>query len=192
MSTPAASSSPERPEPEPIPNPERTLTVWEDGVQLDFTFADCMKYHGPGFPGGVAHAFAALGRALPELAARTPCGRVERREIRIRTPFGGPGARDAFELVTRAVTGDRYAVLPELARPERGNTLARYVFELTAGDATVTCVIRNEGIVGDEFIELTAKPDKTAAELAHLEVLKREMRDRILERDPAQVYDLES
>ncbi|MCC9204979.1 hypothetical protein [Arthrobacter sp. zg-Y769] len=182
---------PDRPGPSPIPNPERTLTVWEDRVQLDFTFADCMKYHGPGFPGGVAHAFAALGRALPELAARTPGGRVERREIRIRTPFGGPGARDAFELVTRAVTGDRYAVLPELARPERGNTLARYVFEISAGDATVTCVIRNDGIVADEFIELTAKPDKTAAELAHLEVLKREMRDRILERDPAQVYDLE-
>ena len=59
--TNAASAS--RPEPTPIPNPDRTLTVWEDGVQLDFTFADCMKYHGPSFPGGVAHAFAALGRS---------------------------------------------------------------------------------------------------------------------------------
>ncbi|MCC9145205.1 MULTISPECIES: hypothetical protein [unclassified Arthrobacter] len=184
-------AAPECPEPTPVPHPERTVTVWEDGVELNFTFADCMKYHGPGFPGGVAHAFAALGRALPELAARTPDGRVERRAIRIRTPFGGPGGRDAFELVTRAVTGDRFAVLPELARPERGNTLARYVFEISAGDATVTCVLRDEGIVAGEFIELTAKPDKTAAELAHLEVLKREMRDRILERDPEMVYDLE-
>ncbi|MET4062132.1 hypothetical protein ABIB35_003712 [Arthrobacter sp. UYP6] len=185
-------SAPSQPsETTPIPNPARKLTVWEDGVQLDFTFDDCMKYHGPGFPGGVAHAFAALGRALPELAARAPDGRVERRNIRIRTPFGGPGARDAFELVTRAVTGDRYAVLPELARPERGNTLARYVFELSTGDATVTCVLHDDGIVADEFIELTAKPDKTAVELAHLEVLKVQMRDRILERDPALVYDVE-
>ncbi|MBP3036490.1 hypothetical protein J2M53_09515 [Arthrobacter sp. zg-ZUI100] len=174
-----------------VPNPERTVTVWEDGVQLDFTFADCMKYHGPGFPGGVAHAFAVLGRALPELAARTPGGRVERRGIRIRTPFGGPGARDAFELVTRAVTGDRYAVLPELARPERGNTLARYVFELATDAASVTCIIRDDGIVAEEFINLTAKPDKTAEELSHLEDLKVEMRDRILSRDPASVYDLE-
>ncbi|WAP50788.1 hypothetical protein OL239_12325 [Arthrobacter sp. ATA002] len=181
----------ERPEPTPVPNAGRALTVWEDGVRLDFTFDDCMKYHGPGFPGGVAHAFAALGRALPELAARTPGGRVERRGIRVRTPFGGPGARDAFELVTRAVTGNRYAVLPELAHPERGNTLARYVFELSAGDARVTCVLRDDGIVADEFIELTARPDKTAAELAHLEVLKVQMRDRILERDPDRVYDVE-
>ena len=171
--------------------PGRTLTVWEDGTELNFAFADCMKYHGPGFPGGVAHAFAALGRALPELAARIPGRRVERRGIRIRTPFGGPGARDAFELVTRAVTGDRYTVLPELARTERGSTLARYVFEISAADATVTCVLRDDGIVTDEFIALGAKPDKTEAELAHLEVLKAEMRDRILERNPAQVYDLE-
>ncbi|MCC3264667.1 hypothetical protein [Arthrobacter gengyunqii] len=184
-------STPERPVPTPIPNPARTLTLWEDGVQLDFTFADCMKYHGPGFPGGVAHAFAALGRALPELAARSANGRVERRDIRVRTPFAGPGARDAFELVTRAVTGDRYSVLPELARPERGNTLARYVFEVSSGEAQVTCVLLDDGIVTDEFIELTAKPDKAAAELAHLEVLKIEMRDRILERDPVRVYGLE-
>ena len=46
--TNAAASN--RPEPTPIPNPGRTLTVWEDGVQLDFTFADCMKYHGPVSP----------------------------------------------------------------------------------------------------------------------------------------------
>ncbi|WP_210244067.1 hypothetical protein [Arthrobacter yangruifuii] len=189
MTTPASPSR--RPEPTSIPNPGRTLTVWEDGVQLDFTFADCMKYHGPGFPGGVAHAFAALGRALPELASRTPGGRLERREIRVRTPFGGPGARDAFELVTRAVTGDRYAVLPELARPERGSTLARYVFELSTREASVTCVLRDDGIVADEFIELTGKPEKSPEELAHLEVLKLEMRDRILQRDPALVYDLE-
>lgn len=175
----------------PIPNADRTLRVWEDGVRLDFTFGDCMNYHGPGFPGGVAHAFAALGRALPELAGRTPDGRVDRRSIRVRTPFSGPGARDAFELVTRAVTGDRFLVLPELARPERGNTLARYVFEISVGEERVTSVIRNDGIVADEFIELTAKPGKTAEELAHLEVLKVEMRDRILSRDPAEVYDLE-
>ena len=150
-----------------------------------------MKYHGPRLPGGVAHAFATLGRALPELASRIPDGRVERRNIRIRTPFGGPGARDAFELVTRAATGDRYSALPEPARPERSNTVARCVFELSAGDARVTCVLRDDGIVADEVIELTAKPDKTAVELAHLEDLKVQMRDRILERDPALVYNVE-
>lgn len=180
-----------RPEPTAIPNPERTVTIDDDGVQLHFTFADCMSYHGPGFPGGVAHAFAVLGRALPVLAARTADGRLDRRDVRIRTSFGGPGARDAIELVTRSVTGGRFEVVPELARPERGTTLARYVFEVSAGEETVTCVLRNDGIVADEFIALGAQPEKTAAELAHLEVLKVEMRDRILGRTPELVYDLE-
>ena len=34
------------------------------------------------------------------------------------TAFGGPGARDAFALVTRAVTEGRYDVDASLARPK--------------------------------------------------------------------------
>lgn len=173
-------------------NADRSVTLWENGVAHSFTFADCMRYHGPEFPGGVAHAFAALGRAIPALEARLESGRVDRRELRIRTPFGGPGARDAFELMTRAVTGERYEIVPELARPERGTTLQRYVFEFRVGDVTVTSVIRDRDIVVPEFIELTARPGKGEAELARLEVLKREMRDRILGGLPEEVYDLEA
>lgn len=169
----------------------RTVTVWENGTALAFDFADCMKYHGTVFPGGVAHAFAALGSALPALAAQSPTGRVDRRSLQIRTPFSGPGARDVFELVTRAVTEERLKIISDLARPERGDTLARYVFEFSTEEATVTCVLRDEGIVVDEFIQLSSKPGKSEEELARVEVLKVEMRDRILSREPSQVYDLE-
>ena len=34
-----------RPEATPVPSEDRTVTVWEDGMQLDFTFADCMRYN---------------------------------------------------------------------------------------------------------------------------------------------------
>jgi hypothetical protein len=79
-----------------------TLKVVDQGVRLAFSFADLMRYHGPGSPGGVAHAYKVLERALPLPA---PDGVPERREVAIRTAFGGPGARDAFELVLRAVPG---------------------------------------------------------------------------------------
>lgn len=79
-----------------------TLEVIDRGRSLRFSFEDVLKYHGPGSPGGAAHAFKVLERALPLLDPDRPC---ERREIVIDTAFGGPGARDAFELVTRAVTG---------------------------------------------------------------------------------------
>jgi hypothetical protein len=71
-----------------------------------------------------------------------PSGRVERREIVIETPFGGPGARDAFELVTRefvelAGQGSRPAdeehrltVLKSEMAARAMSALAREVYEL--------------------------------------------------------------
>ena len=103
------------------------IEVLDRGERIAFSFEDLMRYHGPGSPGGVAHAFKVLERALPLLG---PDGLCERREIVVETAFGGPGARDAFELVTRAVTGDRFRVDAALARPERGRTLERFVFRL--------------------------------------------------------------
>jgi hypothetical protein len=112
----------------------------------------------------------------------------ERREITVRTAFGGPGARDAFELVTRAVTEDRYVVDPALGRPERGRTLERFVFRLGYRDRAVTLVVR-EGYVTDEFIELARKERRTADDDDRLAVLKREMADHVMSAPAIDVYD---
>lgn len=93
-----------------------TIEVVESGTSLRFSYDDLIRYHGPGNPGGVAHGCKVLERALPILSPADP---AERREVDIATAFGGPGARDAFELVTRAVTDDRYTVDPGLERPDR-------------------------------------------------------------------------
>ncbi|WP_420881513.1 hypothetical protein [Rhodococcus sp. (in: high G+C Gram-positive bacteria)] len=163
------------------------LSVVEGGTPLVYMFDDLMKYHGPDAPGGVAHAFTVLQRALPLLGDGAP---VERREVEIATAHGGPGVRDAFEMVTRAVTGGRYVVDPALARPDRGNTLANYVFRLTYRGRTVTLQVR-EGFVADEFIELVNTPGRTDAEEARLVVLKREMTDRLLAVPATEVYDVD-
>lgn len=163
------------------------LKVVEDGHLITYRFDDLMKYHGPGFPGGVAHAYKVMERALPLLE---PDGPLERREVAIETSFGGPGARDAFEMVLRTRTEDRYVVDPTMARPERGTTLERYVFRLAYRGRTVTLVIR-EGFVTDEFIALSRKQGRTADEDAHLTVLKQEMADRLLSKAAVDVYDAE-
>jgi hypothetical protein len=162
------------------------LTVVEEGRQLSYTFDDLMAYHGGGFPGGVAHGFKVMQRALPLLC---PEGAPERREIRVRTSFTGPGARDAFEIVTRALTEERYVVDPDLARPERGRTLERYVFELSYRERAVTLIIR-DGIVRDEFIELARMENRTAEQDARLEILKQDMADRLLARSASEAYDV--
>ncbi|WP_258557645.1 hypothetical protein [Rhodococcus sp. AG1013] len=101
------------------------LEVAELGTPITVSFDDLMKYHGPNAPGGVAHAFKVLERALPLL---DPEGPAERREVEIATAHGGPGVRDAFEMVTRAVTGGRYGRgAPGRARARDDRSVARGV-----------------------------------------------------------------
>lgn len=164
------------------------LRVIDAGMPLAFTVADLTAYHGPGFPGGVAHGFKAMQRALPLLADG---GVPERRQIRIDTAFRGPGARDAFELVTRAVTENRFTVDDALCRPARGQTLERYVFRFATPDRSVTVQIR-EGLVRDAFIALSRKPDRTPAEEAELTAMKAEMAGRLLALPADQVYDVDA
>jgi hypothetical protein len=162
------------------------IVVSDQGETIGFSFADMMRYHGPGSPGGVAHAFKVLERALPLLA---PEGIPERREISVRTAFGGPGARDGFELVTRAVTEDRFVIDPELERPERGRALARFVFRLSYRERAVTLTVR-EGYVTDELIDLARVPDRTPAQEARLATVKREIADLVMSAEAAEVYDV--
>lgn len=163
-----------------------TIVVSDHGRSLAFSFEAMLAYHGPGSPGGVAHAFKVLERALPLLE---PDGPPERREIAIRTAFGGPGARDGFELVTRAVTEGRYVLAPELARPERGRALERFVFQLSYRACEVVLCAR-EGYVVEELIDLARKEGRSDAEEHRLDVLKLEMADKVMAAPAADVYDV--
>jgi hypothetical protein len=163
-----------------------TIVVLDRGQSIGFSFEEMLKYHGPSAPGGVAHAFKVMERAWPLLDSQAS---PERRELKVETAFGGPGARDAFECVTRAVTEDRYVVDSALERPERGRTLERFVFRLGYRDRSVTLLVR-EGYVTDEFIELARKEGRTAEEEAHLDVLKREMASRVMAAAAEDVYDV--
>jgi len=163
-----------------------TLDVVDKNQALSFSFADLMRHHGPGSPGGVAHAFKVMQRAFPLLE---PDGPIERRAVGVATAFGGPGARDGFEAVTRAVTGERYVLDPELARPERGMALERFVFRLSYRERSVTLVLR-EGFVSDEFITL-ARKERTAEEESQLDLLKQEMAGRVMSQPAEGVYDVD-
>lgn len=159
------------------------LTVHENGVPLNITYADLMKYHGPGFPGGVAHAYCAMRDAVAVL------GTVERRAVTVRTAFPGPGGRDAIEMALRAVTGDRFTVDADLAATSRGTTLARYVWEFGYRGKTVRAQLRDAGFVTAEFIALGAKTGRTPEEDARLTVLKQEMAERLLSAAAGEVYE---
>lgn len=163
-----------------------TVEVIEDGRVLAFALDDVMRFHGGRSPGGAALGFKVLQRVLPLL---TPGGRPERRTVAIDTAFGGPGARDAIELVTRAVSDHRYRVDGGLARPELGFTRERFVFTFAGGDGRVTATLR-EGFVTDEFATLAFAGELTSEQDARLEVLKRELAERVATQPAERVFDV--
>lgn len=162
------------------------LTVIDEGRQLNFSFDDLMAYHGGGSPGGVAQAYKVLERALPLLS---PDGPPQRREICLRTPFPGPGFRDAFEMVTRAVTEGRFLVDHALLRPEFGPKREQFVFHLSYRERTVTLVI-HEGLVRDDFIDLLSTENRTPEQDTAFEVLKQDFADRLMAASAEEVYDV--
>ena len=155
------------------------------GHPIAFSFADVMSYHGHSSPGGVAHAFKVLQRGLPLLE---PDGAPERREIAVRTAFAGPGARDAFECVLRAVTEDRYVVDASLERPDLGPTRARFIFRLAYRERVATLTLR-DGFVTREFLELAGQDERAPEAEARLTLLKRQMAERVMSASAADVYD---
>jgi hypothetical protein len=165
-----------------------SIVVLDDGRELSFSFDEMLDYHGGSSPGGVAHAFKVLERSLPLLDAAR---RVERRAILIETAFSGPGARDAFELVTRAVSEERFSVEASLIRPEHGRARERFVFRLRYGEHSVTLMLR-QGFVTEEFIDLTRQDARTAEQEQRLTAMKAEMAARVMAAAPEDVYDVAS
>jgi hypothetical protein len=163
-----------------------TIDVTELGHTLRFAFDDALRYAGPGSPGGVAVAFRAMQRAF---ALLTPDELPDRRAVVVRTAFRGPGARDCFEAVTRAVTGGRYVVDRSLLRPDRGRLLEDFVFEVSIGNRTTTLLLR-EGFVTDEFIDLARAQDRTPDGERRFGDLKAELARRIMEAPADAVHDI--
>ena len=162
-----------------------SLQVKDGGRTTAFTFDDMMRYHGTHSPAGVAMAFKVMQRAFGELS---PGGPPPRRSVVVRTAFRGPGARDGFEAVTRAVTEGRYTVDRSLLRADRGRLLEDFVFEVSIGDRAATLLLR-DGFVTDEFIDL-ARTDNRSAEQEHrLDELKVQLAQRVMSKPADEVYD---
>ena len=165
---------------------DETILVQELGHLLEFSYTDMLCYAGPHSPAGVASAFKVMQRAFAALSGNQP---PQRRSIVIRTAFEGPGARDGFEAVTRAVTDGRYTVDRALARPDRGRLLQSFVFQVIIAGRAATLLPR-KGFVTAEFIDLAGKSERDQAEEAHLDQLKSQLAQRLLAAPAEDVYDV--
>ncbi len=167
----------------------KTLEVLEKSTVFSFSYEELLKYHGVGYPGGVAHAFQVMRRAFP---LRDGGKLLERREISLVTAFPGPGGLDAFEMVTRCVTDGRILVDKEL--PEAANEMesphGRYYFRFAYRGRSVVVTIR-PGFVKAEFVQLARKENLTQEEADLLIRMKKEMASRLLSAEAAEIYRAE-
>jgi hypothetical protein len=162
------------------------LEVLDHGELVSISFEDVLKYHGRSSIAGVAYGFKAMQRAFLLLAGGAP---PERYDIRIHSAFDGAGARDAFEMVTRAVTGHRYRLAPELAPADaphgpEGQFFFRFEYRSSGVDLKLRA-----GLVSDEFVQLARRGADTPAEVERLVWLKQDMADRLLSMAADEVYD---
>lgn len=163
-----------------------TLEVLDHGELVCLSFDDLLKYHGRSSIAGVAHGFKAMQRAFPLLGGGLP---PERYGIKIASAFDGAGARDAFEMVTRAVTGHRYRLAPELAPVDAPHgPEGRFFFRFEYSGGGVDLKLR-AGLVSDEFVQLARRGADTPAEAERLAWLKQDMADRLLRLAADEVYD---
>ena len=162
------------------------LEILDHGQPITFVFEDLLKYHGRSAIGGVAHGFKVMERALPLLAGGGP---PERSGIVIDSAFGGAGARDAFEMVTRAVTGGRFRFDPELAPDAPDSPIGRYFFRFTYGDGPAVELTLRPGLISDEFLDLAKRGASSPDEEARLAWLKQDMADRLMALPAGDVYD---
>lgn len=163
---------------------------------IEISFEDIEKYHGQGFIAMAAVTFKAMQAAFAELFPDVP---PQREEISVHTGHPGQGVRDAFEMVTRAVTRGKYTIDTKRTQARLNpNADMSYSFDIIAIDGRRAEVLLKEGILPNRFFELfkTVRrvpiSNKDQQELDGLkqefDKLKREIAAQILVRPTSELF----
>ena len=162
-----------------------TLEILDQGDLISLSFDDLLKYHGRSSIAGVAHAFKAMERAFPLLSPGTP---PDRGELTVESGFPGDGAKDAFEMVTRAVTGGRYGPTEVPAGVDAPIAPGGHFFFRLGYRGRVVELTLEGGLVPDEFLDVACKEAPTPADAERARQLKEEMAQRLLSLPAEAVY----
>ncbi len=121
----------------------------------EITFEDLLKYHSAGALMALSVGFRVLEAGLKELFGDNP---PERGEISILSGHAGPGFRDAFEYVTRAVTRGVYTVDVNYPKAQYDPHRAQsYAFVISSTNGSAVEVSLKDGFLPLEFYDYLAK-----------------------------------
>ena len=123
----------------------RAIKIYDRNDILEITWDDIKKYHGFGAYMAIGVAYRVVEEGLLELYG----DEIPRREdISILSGHGGPGFRDVFEFVTRALTRGEYTIDVNYPKaqydPYRAQAYA-YVFSKKNGESV-------EVLLKDDFL----------------------------------------
>ncbi len=150
------------------------IRVSENGHVIEYRLDDLIKFHGFQFHCGLTIAYRAMQAALPELSDdRCP----DRRGITVGAAFQGPGARDAIEMVTRAVSDQRFDDYRGQHVGQEAPT-GHFAFEFRYGERTV-CAVMRPGHVEDEFIALAKTVNRSDEQQKKFAVVRAAMIDHM-------------
>jgi len=159
------------------------MTVSDNGHVVALDYKGLLDYHGGGAVAGATMGFRVMQAAAGELTGfERP---LERQNLYIVSGHPGPGYRDAFEYVTRCVTGQRFELNTDLPGG-RLSPYQSYAFQFLITDrhagkqATVTV---RENIIPNRFYEVLrdlrdTRQDKELKD--ELEMLKHHMVRKVL------------
>ncbi|MDC7789660.1 hypothetical protein PQJ75_25320 [Rhodoplanes sp. TEM] len=164
-----------------------TLTVEGEEDLVAIRFDAVAAYHGQAALAMLAVTFQALRVMLPALSPQRP---PRRADLSVLSGHPGPGVRDAFEFVTRAVTRGAYTVdrtLPE-ARLCPGLDVS-YSWRVSMDGRTVGAALR-AGVLPDRFFDLVARgAGKNDAERSEFSALKRRIAGDVLAAAPDTLFE---
>ncbi|QDP26118.1 hypothetical protein [Bradyrhizobium cosmicum] len=157
----------------------------EEPVEIGFPMV--AAYHGQSALAMAAIVFQAQRAAI---ALLSPEAIPARGDISIVSGHPGPGVRDAFEFVTRAVTRGAYTV--DRARPDArfvpGQDIS-YSFRMTIAERTAEIALL-PGVLPERFFDLVFNKSRTAAQERELSALKRSIAEQVLAKSPATLFSI--
>jgi len=168
-----------------------TLSFKDIDGPIEISFDDLKKYHGTRSLCGLSVGYTVLGAAWASLSDGEP---LERDDITVETAFGGPGARDAVEMVTRAVSRDAFQIVSDKQPDAQIAEAAKgaYWYRITAKGRAVELGLKQD-ILPKDFIRLRRillAGNATAEEAATFRGLQRELSNRLLSMDPSSAFNV--
>lgn len=167
------------------------LTIQDIDGPIEITFDDLKKFHGTRSLCGLTVGFTVLRAAWASLSDGEP---LDRNDISVATAFPGPGARDAVEMVTRAVSREAFKVVNDKQPNDKIAEAAKgaYWYRIEAKGRAIEFGLK-QGILPDDFLRLRRKllaGDAEASEEKAFRALQFELSNRLLSMNPLDAFNV--